>query len=193
MGCFQGRGSAAAFWMVVMVVVVSLCACRSVLATNYLVGDSSGWTIMSYDSWLSGKTFVVGDTLEFVYTSAHDVVEVTESDYASCSGGSNTVYTSGNTTYTLNSTGTVYFICTVPTHCSNGMKLAVPVEAASTSPSTPTPSTPTTPSTTPPSTSNTTTSSPPPPSTNSSPLSIPPPFSTLFLILGLFILFFHST
>ncbi|KAJ3695839.1 hypothetical protein LUZ60_001216 [Juncus effusus] len=124
-------------------------------ATDYTVGDTSGWaTGVDYSTWTSGKTFAAGDTLTFNYASgAHTVAEVSKSDYSSCSS-SNALSSdsSGTTTVTLKTAGDHYYICGVPGHCSGGMKLSVNVGSASsttpTSPST-TPASPSTPSTTP--------------------------------------------
>ncbi|XP_047163503.1 blue copper protein-like [Vigna umbellata] len=109
------------------------------LATVHTVGDSSGWAIGSdYSSWTSDKAFAVGDSLVFNYGAGHTVDEVKESDYKSCSAG-NSISTdsSGATTIALKTAGTHYFICSVPGHCSGGMKLAVTVKAGKdTTPST---------------------------------------------------------
>lgn len=44
--------------------LILLLASPSVFATDYTVGDSSGWTLgVNYNNWASGKTFKVGDTL----------------------------------------------------------------------------------------------------------------------------------
>ncbi|KAI3883884.1 hypothetical protein MKX03_017347, partial [Papaver bracteatum] len=33
-------------------------------AKEYIVGDAEGWTMkVNYDSWVSGKTFTIGDIL----------------------------------------------------------------------------------------------------------------------------------
>ncbi|MCO5608228.1 hypothetical protein L7F22_062434 [Adiantum nelumboides] len=191
--CGWGRGNAMSRIMQVlaMVMVVSLCASQAVLAaTTYKVGDDAGWDIMSYDSWVAGKTFMEGDTLEFVYSGGlHDVVDVNAANYAACAKGSNVVYNDGDTKYVLAGVGTKYYICTVSNHCTRGMKLSIDVVAAATTPtSSPSPTNSTTPTT--PSSPNTTTTTPPP---SSSPLSVPPSIFTLFLILGLSILFFHSS
>ncbi|KAL2497875.1 Cupredoxin superfamily protein [Abeliophyllum distichum] len=102
------------------------------LATDYTVGDSSGWSMgADYSTWTSGKTFAVGDTLVFNYPSGHTVDEVSEKDYSACStGNSITTDSSGATTVTLKTAGKHYFMCGVPGHCSGGMKLAVTVAAA---------------------------------------------------------------
>ncbi|XVF73535.1 hypothetical protein PTKIN_Ptkin12aG0209500 [Pterospermum kingtungense] len=144
--------------------LVLLLAAPAAYAVQYTVGDSGGWiTTGNYDSWVQGKTFKVGDTLLFNYdSSSHSVDEVSKSDYDNCnSGNALKSYTGGKTVITLSSTGTMYFICPTAGHCSAGMKVAVPVVAASGS----TPSTPSTPSGSPPSGS---TSSPPPPPPSSS-------------------------
>ncbi|KAI5062139.1 hypothetical protein GOP47_0022678 [Adiantum capillus-veneris] len=182
--------------LMMVMVAVSLCAGKAVLAaTTYKVGDDAGWAIMSYDSWVAGKTFLEGDILEFVYGSNHDVVEVNAANYQSCAAGSNTVFTDGDTKYTLSGVGMKYYICTVSTHCNQGMKVSINVVAAAATTPTTSPTTPTTPNTTTPTTpssptTNTTTPSSP---TNSSPLFLPPSIFTLFLILGLTLFFFHSS
>ncbi|MED6155394.1 hypothetical protein PIB30_004826 [Stylosanthes scabra] len=100
------------------------------IATVYTVGDTSGWAIGGdYSTWASGKNFVVGDSLVFNYGSGHTVDEVKEGDYKSCStGNSISTDSSGATTIHLKTSGTHYFICGVPGHCSGGMKLAVTVK-----------------------------------------------------------------
>ncbi|KAG5065831.1 hypothetical protein JHK86_009562 [Glycine max] len=103
------------------------------LATDYTVGDTSGWAIgADYSTWTGDKTFVIGDSLVFKYGGGggHTVDEVKESEYKSCTAG-NSISTdsSGETTITLKTAGTHYFICSVPGHCSGGMKLVVTVKS----------------------------------------------------------------
>ncbi|KAI3861839.1 hypothetical protein MKW92_003353 [Papaver armeniacum] len=132
------------------------------LAKDYTVGDTAGWASgVNYDTWVSGKTFAVGDTLVFNYGSgAHSVAEVSKPDYEGCSSANALASESdGATTITLNKAGTRYFICGIPGHCSNGMKLAVTVGGTGTGGSTTTP-TPTTPTTTTPTGTTPTTTSP---------------------------------
>jgi hypothetical protein len=92
----------------------------------------------------------------FKYASqAHTVTEVNKNDYDACSSTANGE-SGGSTTKNLTA-GTHYYICTVGTHCANGMKLAITVAdsssgtppAAGTPPATGAP--PTTPSSTTPS------------------------------------------
>ncbi|OMP01288.1 Plastocyanin-like protein [Corchorus olitorius] len=146
-----------------------LCMVVPILATDYTVGDTAGWTTgVDYSSWTKGKTFKIGDNLVFNYPPSHTVDEVSSSDYSSCTvGNSISTDSSGATTIALKTAGTHYFICGVMGHCGNGMKLAVKVESGSSSttpsktpssssasPSADTPST----TTTTPSTTTTTTS-----------------------------------
>ncbi|RDX89414.1 hypothetical protein CR513_28862, partial [Mucuna pruriens] len=118
------------------------------LASVYTVGGSSGWAIGGdYGTWTGDKIFTVGDTLVihacshikshmafiyvtvFNYGAGHTVDEVKESDYKSCSAGNSiSSDSSGATTIALKTAGTHYFICSVPGHCSGGMKLAVTVK-----------------------------------------------------------------
>ncbi|XWS21460.1 hypothetical protein CRYUN_Cryun30bG0056700 [Craigia yunnanensis] len=140
------------------------------LATDYTVGDTSGWTTgVDYSTWTKGKTFKVGDSLVFNYPTSHTVDEVSSSDYSTCTvGNAITTDNSGATTIALKTAGTHYFICGVIGHCGNGMKLAVKVESgSSTAPSkSPSPSSSSSPpssdkpSTTTPSTTTTTTKVP---------------------------------
>ncbi|CAN6273707.1 unnamed protein product [Urochloa humidicola] len=139
-------------------------------ATDYVVGDSSGWTSgVDYTTWAKGKTFSVGDSLVFQYSAMHTVAEVSSADYSACSSSNSLQsYTDQNTKIALTAPGTRYFICGTPGHCSGGMKLAVTVSAAaatapaaSTTPPATTPSAPgsdadTPPETTTPSTTTTT-------------------------------------
>ncbi|GLJ46853.1 hypothetical protein SUGI_0988340 [Cryptomeria japonica] len=137
-------------------------------ATQYTVGDSAGWDASTdFNTWLQGKTFKVGDSLSFQYTSLHSVMEVSKADYTACSS-SNAIqsYTGGNTVVSLKTAGTMYFICGTPGHCAGGMKIAVPVTAAasttpSTTPAANSPPTTTTPSGTTPTTTSSTSDSAP--------------------------------
>ncbi|KAJ6699805.1 PEELING CUPREDOXIN putative-RELATED [Salix purpurea] len=93
---------------------------RNSEAANYEVGGSgTGWTRPSsssvYSDWASDKTFAIGDTLTFTFTTgAHDVATVSKSDYDNCNVASqNNVLTSGPATITLNATGDYYFLCTI--------------------------------------------------------------------------------
>jgi hypothetical protein len=157
--------------------LVLLLAFPSVFATDFTVGDAKGWDLgVDYTTWPSGKTFKVGDNLVFKYGSTHQVDEVSESDYKSCSSSSPIKnYNDGDSKVALTKAGKQYFICPTAGHCAGGMKLEINVVAASTTPTpsgTPPPTkTPSgTPSKTPPTTdtpstpsSGTNTTSPPPP------------------------------
>ncbi|CAK7347193.1 unnamed protein product [Dovyalis caffra] len=124
---------------VVCAILVVLCMVRPGLATDYTVGDTSGWAIgADYSTWTSGKTFAVGDNLVFNYGGGHTVDEVSASDYSTCTtGNAITSDSSGATTIALKTAGSHYFICGVPGHCGSGMKLAVTVAAAAGSSTTP--------------------------------------------------------
>ncbi|VAH87572.1 hypothetical protein VPH35_064494 [Triticum aestivum] len=116
-------------------------------AATYGVGEPGGsWTLNTdYSNWVSNKKFHPGDEIVFKYsTPAHDVVEVSKAGYDSCStdGAINTL-TSGNDVISLNATGTRYFICGVPSHCSPtaaaSMKVTIEVVPGASSPSSPMP------------------------------------------------------
>ncbi|CAJ1944580.1 unnamed protein product [Sphenostylis stenocarpa] len=120
--------------MFIMLFAVATLLHGSAAQTRHVVGDSIGWTIPSngaaaYTTWASNKTFVVGDTLVFNFTSGrHDVAKVTKSDFDACNGASALfTLTSGPASVPLNETGEQYYICTIGTHCSLGQKLSVNV------------------------------------------------------------------
>ncbi|KAK9672687.1 hypothetical protein RND81_12G117500 [Saponaria officinalis] len=101
----------------------------------YIVGDTSGWDISSdLDSWESGKRFVVGDVLMFQYSSSsNSVCQLTEAEYEKCDTSNALLRsTSGNTTFTLNKPGEMYFACCSRLYCLGGMKVHVHVEPNST-------------------------------------------------------------
>ncbi|ESQ39112.1 hypothetical protein EUTSA_v10001642mg [Eutrema salsugineum] len=122
------------------------------LAVTHTVGDASQWASgVDYADWVKGKTFRVGDTLEFKYGASHSVDVVDKAGYDGCDGSSaSEKHSDGDTDIELKTVGPKYFICPTPGHCQAGMKLEVTVVAASSgTPSAPTPpsSTPATPST----------------------------------------------
>ncbi|KAF7139532.1 hypothetical protein RHSIM_Rhsim07G0036700 [Rhododendron simsii] len=89
---------------------------------------------INYTTWAADKTFAVGDTLLFVYTTNHAVDIVDESDYTSCNyGNALHSYSGGRTTITLTTPGSMYFLCPTIGHCQAGMKLSITVTAAAAS------------------------------------------------------------
>ncbi|KAF0913877.1 hypothetical protein E2562_024952 [Oryza meyeriana var. granulata] len=89
------------------------------------VGDSNGWSF-GVVGWPNYKPFKAGDVLVFRYDpSSHNVVVVSDVDYALCRVPANaTTYSSGNDRVTL-SRGATFFICGFPGDCDKGMKIAV--------------------------------------------------------------------
>ncbi|TVU43433.1 hypothetical protein EJB05_09906 [Eragrostis curvula] len=116
------------------VVVAVAAVLGTAQGASYTVGAPAGsWDLRTnYANWASSITFRAGDQLVFKYASgAHDVLEVSKADYDSCSGSSpRATFQTGDDTVSLPAAGTRYFICGVPGHCAAGMKLAVKVEAA---------------------------------------------------------------
>ncbi|KAG5538741.1 hypothetical protein RHGRI_019337 [Rhododendron griersonianum] len=137
------------------------------------------WNLgINYNSWAAGKTFTVGDTLVFTYTTEHAVDVVDQSEYASCnSWNALHSYTGGQTAISLATPGPMYFLCPIQGHCQAGMKLGITVVAAAASPTAPTTTPPPTSTTTPKPPASTTTRTAPPP-TSTTTLKPPPPAST---------------
>jgi hypothetical protein len=101
---------------------------------SYTVGAPAGsWDLRTnYTLWASGVTFRAGDQLVFKYPrAAHNVLEVSRADHDACSSASPlNAFSTGDDVVPLPAGGvTRYFICGVPGHCDNGMKLAVRVQA----------------------------------------------------------------
>ncbi|KAK6944182.1 Phytocyanin domain [Dillenia turbinata] len=123
----------AAFLTMVAVVLPSLA-----MATEYIVGDASGWTILyDYQAWAEDKVFHVGDKLVFQYpVGVHNVFKVDGAAFANCTvPPPDQALTSGNDTITLGSPGNKWYICGVGQHCSQfGQKLAITVEGLSPEP-----------------------------------------------------------
>ncbi|CAH2063417.1 unnamed protein product [Thlaspi arvense] len=120
-----------------------LAAVPAVFAVTFQVGDTAGWNNgVNYTTWVNGKIFRVGDTLEFKYGPSHSVSVVDKPDYDNCDGSRPTQSFSGGreTKIRLRSVGTMHFLCPTPGHCLGGMKLAVPILAAASPMHSPSPS-----------------------------------------------------
>ncbi|XP_010541720.1 PREDICTED: umecyanin-like [Tarenaya hassleriana] len=106
------------------------------VAEDYDVGDDTEWTRPStadfYTRWAAGKTFRLGDILEFEFREGmHDVAIVNKEGYDNCNKANPmTLFQKPPVKVTLNTTGTHYFICTVGDHCTVGQKLAVTIAGA---------------------------------------------------------------
>ncbi|KAL5720620.1 hypothetical protein ACHQM5_013271 [Ranunculus cassubicifolius] len=100
------------------------------LATEYTVGDSSGWTTgFNYSTWAKDKEFKVGDTLVFNYpVGAHNVFKVNGTAFKDCAiPPSNEALTTGNDKITLATPGNKWYFCGVAKHCLGGQKLVITV------------------------------------------------------------------
>ncbi|KAJ9555125.1 hypothetical protein OSB04_009739 [Centaurea solstitialis] len=107
------------------------------MATDYVVGDESGWTTnYDYQAWAKGKTFCVGDNLVFKYAQgSHNVFKVDGAGFANCTiplaGG----LTSGNDVVTLSTPGKKWYICGIATHCADkNQKLVINVDGMAPAP-----------------------------------------------------------
>jgi hypothetical protein len=109
------------------------------MAASYTVGAPSGsWDLSTnFTHWAQSNTFHPGDVLTFTYSpSQHDVLEVTQANFDSCTTSSPiSTHNDGNTAITLSAVETRYFICGFSGHCTGGMKVQInAVSASSTSP-----------------------------------------------------------
>uniref|UniRef100_A0A0E0M4U2 Phytocyanin domain-containing protein n=1 Tax=Oryza punctata TaxID=4537 RepID=A0A0E0M4U2_ORYPU len=140
MGGMGGSG------VVVVVVAMAAMLLGMAAAATYNVGEPGGaWDLTTnYTNWVAQKKFHPGDQIVFKYSAQrHDVVEVNKAGYESCSTSTSiATHTTGNDVIPLTSTGTRYFICGVPGHCTTtgtgNMKIQIDVVQAD-SPSAPAP------------------------------------------------------
>ncbi|KAK1429309.1 hypothetical protein QVD17_11515 [Tagetes erecta] len=123
--------------VVVSTILVALLLSNTSVAiesTQYVVGDSSGWTIdYDYIAWAKSKVFRVGDTLVFNYPKGiHNVFKVNGTAFANCIiPPPSEAYTSGHDIIALSAPGKTYFLCGVEEHCSEfNQKLAIYVRAS---------------------------------------------------------------
>jgi hypothetical protein len=105
---------------------------------TYVVGDKLGWIVppggpIAYSAWAYDKTFFVGDTLVFNFTTGtQDVAEVTQAAFDSCNTAAPiTILTTGPAKVTLTTAGSYFFTSTYTRHCFFGQKLAINVTATS--------------------------------------------------------------
>ncbi|KAJ4958945.1 hypothetical protein NE237_026056 [Protea cynaroides] len=118
-------------------------ATRSQSPETFIVGDTLGWTVPPagaafYSTWTLGKTFLVGDTLYFNFTTnKHTVATVTKTGFDSCTNSSfiGNLLTMGPAKVVLEAEGDYYYICTFKGHCHIGQKLAITVNGTATPPS----------------------------------------------------------
>lgn len=110
-------------------------------AATYNVGEPGGaWDLTTnYTNWVAQKRFHPGDQIVFKYSAQrHDVVEVNKAGYDSCSTSTSiATHTTGNDVIPLTSTGTRYFVCGFPGHCTTtgtgNMKIQIDVVQADSS------------------------------------------------------------
>ncbi|CAL4943279.1 unnamed protein product [Urochloa decumbens] len=84
-----------------------------------------GGSDVNYSDWTSGKTFAVGDELEFNFvTGEHDVVKAAND---SCStSNARWTFNQSKVSTIIDYTGYHHFICSSPNHCSSGTVVVNP-------------------------------------------------------------------
>ncbi|XP_074274199.1 early nodulin-like protein 15 [Silene latifolia] len=117
---------------VMVAVLMAAVLFSSVSARNITVGGATGWDLSTnFTDWSSSTLVFVDDSLEFIYTRAHDVIEVTEANFATCDITSPIAAyydINGKTTViNLPKPGPRYFVCGRSNHCTQGLKLYVQV------------------------------------------------------------------
>ncbi|KAF8394419.1 hypothetical protein HHK36_020627 [Tetracentron sinense] len=125
-------GLAMALLKSAIIFFLGMAALQVSIATVYKVGDSAGWTFLdanAYDKWAASKKFLVGDIINFEYDSGfHNVLQVSQADFKSCNAANPlATYTTGNDSITVEKLGHYYFLCGIPMHCEQGMKVDIRV------------------------------------------------------------------
>ncbi|KAJ9140996.1 hypothetical protein P3X46_031582 [Hevea brasiliensis] len=116
----SSRISLVGLFFIVSAVAISLQGANA--ATTYTVGDSLGWTIPP-----SNSVGYYEDWAMFNWNGTHTATEVfSEEKYENCTKTGLEILTSG-VSVLLNANGTRYFVCSVGTHCEQGMKVAIKV------------------------------------------------------------------
>ncbi|XVE62548.1 hypothetical protein DITRI_Ditri06bG0126600 [Diplodiscus trichospermus] len=112
--------------------IVAIVLPAMTMATDFIVGDDSGWTInFDYQVWAKDKVFRVGDKLVFQYPKGnHNVFRVNGTAFENCDiPPANQALTSGNDTIVLNTPGRMWYVCGVSNHCAAyGQKLKITVQ-----------------------------------------------------------------
>ncbi|KAI3791640.1 hypothetical protein L2E82_05499 [Cichorium intybus] len=118
--------------IVVFAILAVVLLPATTMATDYVVGDDSGWTTnYDYQAWAKDKVFYVGDKLVFKYPqNVHNVYKVNASSFASCTVPTpSTGLTSGNDVVPLVAPGKKWYICGVEGHCKDlGQRLVIDVQ-----------------------------------------------------------------
>ncbi|KAK9079247.1 hypothetical protein SSX86_000917 [Deinandra increscens subsp. villosa] len=119
--------------MVILTISVVVLLPTVIIATEYVVGDGSGWTIgYDYQAWANTKQFKVGDTIVFNYPKgSHNVFKVNQSSFVDCViPPPSEAYTSGHDVLALSTPGKTWYICGVGEHCSEyQQKVAINTKA----------------------------------------------------------------
>ncbi|KAK4398120.1 UNVERIFIED_CONTAM: Lamin-like protein [Sesamum radiatum] len=117
----------------ITIIVATIAAAPPAFATDYVVGDESGWTLgVNYTAWAEGKEFYVGDRLIFQYAEGvHNVYKVNGTAFQQCTvPPPSEALSSGSDVITLAAAGRKWYICGVGNHCASGMKLVITVASS---------------------------------------------------------------
>ncbi|WVZ77793.1 hypothetical protein U9M48_025615 [Paspalum notatum var. saurae] len=106
-------------------------------ATQFTVGGANGWSVPAagaepFNTWAEKIRFQIGDSLLFVYPKDQDSVLLVEpADYNACNTSSYVKkFDDGDTVFTLDRSGPLFFISGVEANCRANEKLIVMVLAS---------------------------------------------------------------
>ncbi|KAL6888949.1 hypothetical protein ACP4OV_009975 [Aristida adscensionis] len=133
---------------------LALVPAASAAGQMYRVGGADGWRVPPpeekdtfYATWASGITFLVGDSLEFVYKN-DSVLKADKAGYYHCNGtaaglpgagAGAAAPRDGSMVFLLDAPGDAYFTSADAEHCKMGERLMISVLPAAGEPPAPTP------------------------------------------------------
>ncbi|RDX95977.1 hypothetical protein CR513_21426, partial [Mucuna pruriens] len=102
-------------------------------ATNFTVGDSSGWVIPPYptyySNWSHSHLIRAGDSLEFKFNDKfYNLVQVSQQEYDHCTSLEPLrIFNSSPVILPLKERGVLFFICSISNYCCLGQKIVISV------------------------------------------------------------------
>ncbi|KAJ4801618.1 Early nodulin-like protein 1 [Rhynchospora pubera] len=123
------------FQVVALVAIAELAMSEKTCSICTVGAPGGSWNLQTnLTHWSESNIFYPGDVLIFSYNSSqHNVLEVTKSDFDSCTATNPiAAHTDGSGVINLSAVGTRYFICGFTGHCAAGQKVQINVVASPT-------------------------------------------------------------
>ncbi|KAJ3705079.1 hypothetical protein LUZ61_008784 [Rhynchospora tenuis] len=125
---------------VVLVAIAEVATAEKTCSICTVGAPGGSWNLQTnLTRWAESNIFYPGDIILFNYDSSqHNVLEVTKTDFDSCTATNPiAAHTDGSGVINLSAVGTRYFICGFNGHCAAGQKVQINVFTSPTGVSTP--------------------------------------------------------